>query len=411
MIVMNKLKILSVFVFIVLCCPTVLAQDTTTDYFEYEDAEKTVIIGVIPAGWNKEVLTIPSQVTHVESDAFYYCTALTELAIDNANVSFDKDAFNNMPTKFASVNFGSKMSEGNMKSLVMALGKADVLSYQNLNDDDSYPTVLFIEGFDNVPDADIRWTYDEDAEEDSEEAEQNELCDILKEGLIVTLPATLVDSQIFGNAPIYGRFSIANSVSTTCVKATFQDIDNGSNMLFYIPTEIVNDSGEKKVHVQRVNYIIGEQGVLIHNAKNTSTYADLPRYEGSGMSYDNNMLVGTLQPTTIGKTDGEKTNLILYNGLFYVTSGGTLGANRAYLQIPTEELATASKLAIMMPEEEESISGIIAIHNSSTSKDSSSATPFTIDDNTPMYNLAGQRVNDSYKGIVVIQGRKEMKMK
>ena len=114
------------------------------------------------------------------------------------------------------------------------------------------------------------------------------------------------------------------------------------------------------------------------------------------------MLKGVLVPTELTATEGEgdekKTNMILYNGLFYKISGGTLGANRAYLQVPTNDLPSSGKLAILVDEDEE-VTGIKV-------PDSQSATP---DGALPMYNLAGQRVAENYKGIVITNGKKMLK--
>ena len=74
--------------------------------------------------------------------------------------------------------------------------------------------------------------------------------------------------------------------------------------------------------------------MLIHRTASSQGYCDLERYSGS-VSYASNMLVGVTEPTTIGSTDGTKTNYILKDGAFHPTSGGTVKANKAYLQIPT----------------------------------------------------------------------------
>jgi hypothetical protein len=97
--------------------------------------------------------------------------------------------------------------------------------------------------------------------------------------------------------------------------------------------------------------------VLIHNLKNTSAFADLLRVSDESVSsgdntlYGSNMLKGVTVPTTIEQTVDDKTNLVLKDGAFHPTSGGTIGANKAYLQVPTTALAAREMLNISFEDE------------------------------------------------------------
>ena len=120
-------------------------------------------------------------------------------------------------------------------------------------------------------------------------------------------------------------------------------------MLFYVPTRL--ETSTKEIYIKRVHYIIADEGVLVHNVTGTATFADLKRVDDNGQSYDanmleldgksykTNMLVGVTEPTDIKPTENKEgvdyTNFILYQACFHPTTGGTLKANRAYLQIPT----------------------------------------------------------------------------
>ena len=185
---------------------------------------------------------------------------------------------------------------------------------------------------------------------------------VLTDDVKVMLPAALVDEQIFGNAKVYGVFVIPEGleVSSFCGTQMFQDIDVGSNFLFYIPVELTSDKSQ--VTVKRVRYILPNEGVLMHLESNTSNKVELPRvnqddldesatgYINDQNKYQNNMLVGVTQATPISPTDGEYTNMILYNGLFYPTTAGTLNANRAYLRVRTSDLTASGnkvKLSVM----------------------------------------------------------------
>ena len=182
--------------------------------------------------------------------------------------------------------------------------------------------------------------------------------DVLTDAVRVTLPAEFVKNQIFGIAEIWGRFTLTAALSTFCGEANFYDMDDGSNWLFYVPTELHKQ--DKELYFKRVKIITEKEGVLIHNAHSTSQVVNLPRinegdkyienniedlnqfgqYEQKMKGiYDQNMLVGVWEPEgrSIEEIDGEFTHFILYHGMFYPTSGGTLRANRAYLQIPTTD--------------------------------------------------------------------------
>lgn len=68
-----------------------------------------------------------------------------------------------------------------------------------------------------------------------------------------------------------------------------------------------------------------------------------------------------------------------------------IAANKAYLAVPTETAARMSGFTF-----DGTTTGIDALDNLTNSQI----------DNAPMYNLAGQRVNKSYKGVVIVNGKK-----
>lgn len=291
---------------------------STTELFTYDPNDNTIITGLTQAGQGASTLIIPTNVTSVNTNAFSTATA-TSIDIDDANVSFDVKAFEDVSQTFSDINMGKKMSNANMRNLLKALGT-------NLAED----ATIEIEGLDNCTDGII-------------------VLSDLTSDKTVTLPAALVreddeDTFNFGNAQIYGRFDVTRELITFCGNVTFLD-DGNSNMLFYVADDFNQE--KSSIHIQRVFYIAKEQGVLIHRADDTSYYAELKRVSDGSITsaeetlYGKNMLKGVVVPTTIGATEenGTYTNMVLYNGSFIRTSGGTLGANRAYLRMPTENLA------------------------------------------------------------------------
>lgn len=344
---MKKLKLLAI---LFLICMPIMAQ---TEYFTYEDEDKTIITGITLEGISyisdENSITIPQQVTKVCSEAFLaigeHHIVIENLIIDGGNPYFEDGALdenyseNGVQSSLTSINLGNGMSENNIKSLF----KQGLKSRNNLEK-------VEINGIQDVDIKTINW-------------DDVDINAVLTEDVKVMLPAALVDNQVFGNAQVYGVFVIPEGLeeSTFCGTQMFQDIDVGSNFLFYIPVELTTDKTE--VTVKRVRYILPGEGVLMHLQSNTSNKVELPRinrdsFDESGTGYVNdlnkyqdNMLVGVTQATPLSSTDGEYTNMILYNGLFYPTSGGTLNANRAYLQVKTSDLSALggnkAKLSIM----------------------------------------------------------------
>lgn len=342
---MKELKVTAI---LFLMSMPVMAQ---SDYFTYEDEEMTIITGITPEGISffsdENAITIPQQVTRVCSDAFLaigdYHKEIDNLIIDGGNPIFENGALDEysqsggIQSSLISINLGNGMTENNIKSLF----KQGLKSRNNLEK-------VEINGIQDVDIKTINWN-------------DVDINAVLTEDVKVMIPAALVDEQVFGNAKVYGVFIIPEDleVSTFCGTQMFQDIDVGSNLLFYVPVELTSDKSQ--VTIERVQYILPNQGVIMHRVSNTSNKVELPRinpdnfeetprYENDHRRYNNSMLVGVTEATEITSTNGEYTNMILYNGLFYPTSGGTLNANRAYLQVKTSDLANVGnkpKLSIM----------------------------------------------------------------
>ena len=301
------------------------------DCFEYYDEGKTIITGLTAAGRAAATLTIPKEVTTVWSGAFSSAANASALIIENGgNPAFEPNLFgttevsnieepNANPLSDIQI-LGSSMTVANIRALFASLVAQGAL------------TTVYIEGYsgewENIP--------------NFEESPSEPLLSVLTSYVKVVLPATLVSTQVFGDAQVYGRFTLEKSIITFSGNATFQDTDNGSNMLFYVATNVVGN----QIHVKRVDYVRAGQGILIHNAKNTSSYADLPRKDGPTATADNeryadNKFVGMPDGGTIYATETinnvEYTNFILSNGLFYPTETGTIRANRAFLRLTTGE--------------------------------------------------------------------------
>lgn len=110
-----------------------------------------------------------------------------------------------------------------------------------------------------------------------------------------------------------------------------------------------------------------------------------------------NALVAVTEETSIAQESDGYVNFELSGGEFKKVNaaGGTVKANRAYLHILKSSLPTeAESIALAWDGETTGIANLNVDANDN------------FDANAPMYNLAGQRVGKSYKGIVVVNGKK-----
>ena len=330
--------------------------------FTYTDEGKT-ITGLTDVGRAAYSLTVPATVTTVKSKAFSYAAYATTLIIEaGGNPVFEEKLFDDRANPLYDIQIlGSSMTVANISALFESLDAKGKLS------------TVYIAGY-------------------SGEWSNIAVADVLTEGVSVSLPAAMVTNQQFGDAKVCGRIEITKELITFCGNVTFQDIDDGSNMVFYVADYRETDG---RLHIQRVKNIAKGEGVLIHNAAGTSTWADLPRLSTDKVTgddtdlYDANMLVGVTNPTTIGRTDGNKTNYILSNGAFHPTSGGTIGANKAYLQILTS--AARETLTISFDDESTGVKEVNGVKD--------------VNDDS-YFDLQGRKVTQPTKGLYIMNGKK-----
>ena len=91
--------------------------------------------------------------------------------------------------------------------------------------------------------------------------------------------------------------------------------------------------------------------------------------------------------------DTDKDIYVMSGGVFKPLNGQTITmpAHKAYLKLPE---STGARVVFLFGDSQETVTGLDNI---------SAAQP---DRQAPMYNLAGQRVSGSYKGIVIVEGKK-----
>lgn len=373
--------VLSVFLLLV----TSQMASAQVDCFVYDDEGQTIVSGVSTEGVAKvnteKELTIPCQVVKVLYNAFASLSNqnLNDMTIDGGNPEFEKqdgqNALSDVRQSLTAITInGSGMTTANIGTMLDGLGADNQIETIDIYND-AFPI-----------DASITTTAS------------------LTNARVV-LPASRVDSQQIGGAKIYGRFTMKEGagLATFCGNALFYDENDGSNFLFYIPTEVVEQQEEKRIHIQRVRYILPHQGILMHHTENSSLTVSLPRvdeepdneqYETDETRFAGNMLVGVTEPTFIDMTSEKSgdtyVNMILKSGFFYPTSGGTLGANRAYLQVKQSDLQDLQNARIGIAFDEEDEATNIHPHTSEGTHQ-----PSTFNHQpSQWYTFSGQRLAD-----------------
>lgn len=142
-------------------------------------------------------------------------------------------------------------------------------------------------------------------------------------------------------------------------------------------------------------YVPANAGILLKG--DAKTYEIPVAYEPAAAELEDvtgNALVGVNENTKINQTDGGKTNFVLLKkdgvvGFFKVnaTKGFTVGAHTAYLSAAVSDPAK----------------GFFGFDDNTTAVNSVLSVS---EEAAPAYNLQGQRVSDSYRGVVIVNGKK-----
>lgn len=179
-------------------------------------------------------------------------------------------------------------------------------------------------------------------------------------------------------------------IATFCSTKSL-DFSGRDDVKAYIVSMFRPSTGE--VTLTRVTDVPANTGLVLKGAADTY---DIP--VGTGETVVANMLVGVTSDTQLNKEDGEYTNYILAKkndetGFFAVADGSTLGANKAYLPLPTASLPSSAKIRVIF--EDEAATGI-----------ESTIAPEVTKDEGIYYNLQGQRVEQPTRGIYIVNGKK-----
>ena len=321
---------------------------------------------------NLTSITIPESVTTIDVGTFEGCTSLTSITIPNSVTSIDKNAFSGCSGLEAVTIPGSVISIGDGAfSSCTALAEV-TLQGKTLPECNT-------KAFNNIS------------------ASATLYC---KAALVETCKVT-EPWKNFKNI-VVKSFSITISdagIATGC----FDDDLNFSEVTgvkAYIASGFNPETG--KVLMTNVTEVPAGTGFLVKGEEGTY------KIPAAATKYVYvNMLVGTLEETTVAKTteDNSYTNYVLANDAtngvgFYLADNNTVSANRAYLQIPTSAVATGgaseAKTIISLSFDDDTTTGITQIGEQS---DDASG-------NAVIYNLNGQRKQSLTKGLNIVNGKK-----
>ena len=178
---------------------------------------------------------------------------------------------------------------------------------------------------------------------------------------------------------------------TLCCEYPLDFTDNTEVTAYRVAAVNDVDKDGAEITVTKVDGAVkGGVGLLIHG---TAGAHDIAYATETTTTDPTNLLVGVLSPTFVQSTEGEYTNMGLMSGAFHpYSAAGIIAASKAYLQIPTSKVPAGAKLNIVIDE----TTGIKTMDNGQ----------WSMDDDAPRYNISGQRVSKSYKGIVIVNGKK-----
>ena len=334
-------------------------------------------------------ITIPSSVTSIGSFAFYNCSGLTSITIPSSVTSIGSSAFSDC-TGLTSITIPSSVTSIGEWAFYGCTGLTSITIPSSVT---SIGSSAF-RGCTGLTSITISW-------------DDPTNCTYVSDMLYgVPTSATLYvpagTKALYENTEPWSSFEnieekesvikLNNTMGTYC-DASGLDFSNVEGLEAYTATGYA--SGE--VTLTRVNYVPANTGIVL---RGTAGVYEVPKQKVS--AYLTNLLKGTTSPITLNQTEGDMTNYILANGSkgigFYkvASGGGTLAANKAYLQLPSNLSATRH----MMLRFEDEYGQTTDIQYLYTSSDDETA--------PAIFDLQGRRVNGTMQqgGIYIVGGKK-----
>jgi len=192
--------------------------------------------------------------------------------------------------------------------------------------------------------------------------------------------------------------NILNTLKEANVEADLEVTLKNGYASVVLPFDVTNISSLEKVYkvtsVSSENMVYGEEltsitagePVLLKGSSSSVTFSGVPSVSKASES---GLLTGIFAPTELGDNT---TTYMMTGGIYkYYSRTVTLKPYRAYMTVTETSNDNNAKTLIFSLDDE--TTGISSVEN-------------TIDTDAPAFNLAGQKVNNSYNGIVVKHGKK-----
>jgi len=187
------------------------------------------------------------------------------------------------------------------------------------------------------------------------------------------------------------RLSVGSAGKATYCGSQALDFTNATQLAAYKATV---DEENKVVLMTKVTHVAAGEGIVLRSVNGSSATEDITIID-EAESLENNALVGLLTSRNIAQVSGDYTNFYLNaQGFIRVQAAGiTLGAGKAYLQVPTSILSADARLTVLFPEEQ-TPAGISDVSSSRHS--------------TLLYDIQGRNVNrgNATKGLYILDGKK-----
>ena len=154
---------------------------------------------------------------------------------------------------------------------------------------------------------------------------------------------------------------------------------------------------EGKITFTKVIGVVPAKTPLVIYGEAGSKKIAVDQTEATGTAPVGNLLVGYLSPTYYDGDRSDNTLFALSGGNFHKLTAGTIKANKAVLSMSTTE-------ANKVPDNSEGKFTFV-FNDGGTTKINLNVND-NLNCNATRYNLAGQKVSSSYKGIVIVNGKK-----
>ena len=219
------------------------------------------------------------------------------------------------------------------------------------------------------------------------------------DGWTPDVPATMPAEDVTLTAvysSLYATITIGAAGMATYSDSRDLDFTDVEGLKAYIASGFNPETSEQTL--TRVRKVPAGEGLLVKGA--AGSY-QVPYKKVS--AFYANLLKGVPVATVVNPTDGIYTNFILANdevkgvGFYPLSKSGTIGPNKAYLQIPTAALPAGARVIRMVFEDEEDVTGVNALNEKGAMR------------NEKYFDLQGRCVAKPVRGLYIKGGKKFIK--